>query len=48
MKENIERQDVINRGIETGVNLVLDYNYVHVKTFFDMSLRDIINKYYEE
>ena len=48
MKENKDRQDVINRGIETGVNLVLDYNYVHVKTFFDMSLRDIINKYYEE
>jgi hypothetical protein len=48
MKENKDRQDVIDRGIETSVKLVLNYNYVDIRTFFNMSLREIINKYYEE
>ena len=48
MKENKDRQNVIDRGIEAGVKLVLDYNYVDTRTFFNMSLREIINKYYEE
>lgn len=48
MKENKDRQDVINRGIETGVKLALNYNYIDIRTFFNMPLREIIDKYYEE
>ena len=48
MKENKDRQDIINRGIKTGVKLYIDYNYVDTRTFFNMSLREIIDKYYEE
>jgi hypothetical protein len=48
IKKNKENLNKINKAIEEGIQSRLTYDYVDTKTFFDMSLRQIINQYYEE
>jgi len=48
IQSRINKQEEIQKGILEGIKTQLDYNYVDTNTFFDLPLKEIINRYYDE
>lgn len=48
IEDQEQRKKFIQKAIEEGINRRLTYNYVNIKEFFDLSLKDIIKRYYDE
>jgi hypothetical protein len=48
LQSKIETQEQIQKGIIEGIRTQLCYNYVNTNTFFDLPLREIINRYFNE
>lgn len=48
IEDQEQRKKFIQKAIEEGINCRLTYDYVNIKEFFNLPLKDIIKRYYDE
>lgn len=48
IEDRIKEHERIRNDITEGVKAQLFYNYVDTNTFFDLPLKEIINRYYND
>ncbi len=48
IKDQEQRKKEIKKGIEEGIKNRLTYDYVNIKEFFNLPLKDSLKRYYDE